>query len=160
MGITHTFVSTVADDPQSVAAGEVVPSNWNDAHIVSGVFNNENLFTEATVSTVDATVTTIATIAIPVSTTLMIDVRVVARRTGGLAGSTEDGGAYIVAAAYKNVAGVATEIGEGSLFSAEDQAGWAVTVTPSGSNALIQVTGAADNNISWKVSYKTFTVSS
>lgn len=32
MTIAHKFVSAIADDPAAVAAGEVVPSNWNDAH--------------------------------------------------------------------------------------------------------------------------------
>lgn len=32
MTISHKFVSLIPDDPAAVAAGEVVPSNWNDAH--------------------------------------------------------------------------------------------------------------------------------
>jgi len=113
----------------------------------------------ATTSTTDATVTTIATVAIPASTTVMIEARVTARRTGGSAGTAEDGAGYIVAAAYKNVAGTATEIGETSLFSAEDQAAWSCTITPSGANALIQVTGAANNNINWFAEYRSYSVS-
>ena len=35
MTVTHTFVSAIADDPAAVAAGEVVPSNWNANHTVS-----------------------------------------------------------------------------------------------------------------------------
>lgn len=30
--ITHAKVSTIADDPAAVAAGEVVPSDWNHNH--------------------------------------------------------------------------------------------------------------------------------
>ena len=33
--VKHPFVSTVADDPAAVAAGEVVPSNWNAAHTIT-----------------------------------------------------------------------------------------------------------------------------
>lgn len=112
------------------------------------------------VTTTDGTITTIATIAVPASTTVMIEARVTARRTGGAAGTAEDGAAYIIAAAYKNVAGTATEIGEGSIFSAEDQGAWSVTFTPSGSNTLMQVTGATDNNISWIATYRTYSISS
>lgn len=112
------------------------------------------------VTTTDATVTTIATIAIPSSTTVFIEAKVVARRTGGAAGTAEDGAAYMVDAVYKNVAGTATEIGETSIFSAEDQAGWDCTITPSGANALVQVTGAASNNVSWLITYRTYSVSS
>jgi hypothetical protein len=114
------------------------------------------LFTSvATVSTTDGTATTLATITIPPTTTMMIIAEVTARRTGGVAGTAEDGAAYIVAAAYKNVAGTATEIGETAMFTAEDQAGWACTFTASGANALLRVTGAADNNVNWRVQYRT-----
>lgn len=112
------------------------------------------------INTTNATTTTIVTVAIPSSTTVMINAKIVARRTGGSAGTAEDGAAYIIAAAYKNVSGTATEIGESSIFSAEDQAAWAVTVTPSSGNALIQVTGAANNNITWSCAYQTYSVSS
>ena len=117
------------------------------------------LFTlTGTISTTNATITTIATIVIPPETTMLIQARIVARRTGGSSGTAEDGAAYVICAAYKNVAGVATEIGESSLFSAEDQVGWAATVTPSGANALIQVTGAANNNVDWSCLYQTTAV--
>ncbi len=113
----------------------------------------------ATVSTTNATTTTIATIAIAASTTTMIEAYVTARRTGGSAGTAEDAAAYIIAACYKNVAGTATEVGESSIFSAEDQAGWSCAVNVSSGNALIQVTGAANNNINWSAIYKIYTVS-
>lgn len=35
MGITHTFVSGIADDATAAAAGEVLPSHWNAAHTIS-----------------------------------------------------------------------------------------------------------------------------
>lgn len=36
LSITHTFVSAIADDPAAVAAGKVVPSNWNSTHTLTG----------------------------------------------------------------------------------------------------------------------------
>ena len=112
-----------------------------------------------TVDTTDNTPTTIATIPIPSDTALFIEAKVVARRTGGVAGSDQDSAGYQVNAVYKNIGGTATETGEASIFSAEDQAGWSVTFTPDGGgNALIQVTGAVDNNVSWKVVYTTYSI--
>lgn len=35
MGVTHTFVSAIADDPAAAAAGQVLPSHWNAGHTVS-----------------------------------------------------------------------------------------------------------------------------
>jgi hypothetical protein len=34
--VTHTKVSAIADDPVAQAAGEVLPSDWNAAHTISG----------------------------------------------------------------------------------------------------------------------------
>lgn len=113
------------------------------------------------VATTDATLTTIATVAVPSNTTLMLEAHIVARRTGGTGGTAQDGAAYVVRGAYKNVAGTATIIGAVNAdFTAEDQAAWAATFNVSGGNVLIQVTGAANNNVTWHVTYKYYSVSS
>jgi hypothetical protein len=104
-------------------------------------------------ATTDDTPTTISTIPVPSSTTLRIFGEVIARRTGGTAGSAEDGAGYTFSATYKNVGGTATLIAS-TIDAHEDQAGWAVTFDASGSDALIEVTGAVDNNISWMVEYR------
>lgn len=104
-------------------------------------------------TTTDATVTTIHTVAIPTTTTIGLIAHVVARRTGGAAGTAEDGAFYIRAATFKNVAGTATQIGATTaLHTNEDQAGWDLTFAVAAGNALIQVTGAVDNNIVWHLS--------
>lgn len=114
------------------------------------------LFTrQATVSTTNGTITTIATITIPVGTTVLIEAKVAARRTGGSSGTDEDGAGYVIYAAYKNVTGTATEIGETAVFTAEDQAGWACAFSASGNTALLRVTGAANNNVDWMAMYRT-----
>jgi hypothetical protein len=41
--VTHTFVSGIADDPVAAAAGEVVPSNWNANHTVTGTVDSSQL---------------------------------------------------------------------------------------------------------------------
>lgn len=113
-----------------------------------------------TVNTTDATVTAIVTIACASDTTTCIDAIIVARRTGGSAGTAQDGAAYHVYSVLKNVAGTATEIAaETVTVIGEDQAGWTVTVTVSAANVLINVTGAVDNNISWVCDYHLTTVS-
>src|SRR3990167_94340 len=113
------------------------------------------------VTTTDATVTTVATIAIPASTTVVIELHVAARRTGGSAGVAEDGAGYVQQATYKNVAGTATLIGSVNVdYTAESQAAWDVTFAVSGSNVLIRVTGAVNNNISWYCSADVYQISS
>lgn len=44
LSVTHAFVSAIADDAGAVAAGEVVPSNWNAAHALSGGTTGSILF--------------------------------------------------------------------------------------------------------------------
>lgn len=103
-----------------------------------------------TVSTTNGTATTIHTIAIPASTTVQITAWVQARRTGGVAGTAEDGASYVRTWVYKTVAGTPTIIGAAAtVVTQEDQAGWDVTASVSGSNVVIQVTGAVNNNINW-----------
>lgn len=36
LSVTHGFTVAIADDPESVTAGEVLPSHWNAAHVVTG----------------------------------------------------------------------------------------------------------------------------
>lgn len=110
--------------------------------------------------TTDATVTTIYTQAIPVSTSLLSVGYVVARRTGGSSGTAEDGAAYRVEYLAKNASGTATVIGSVIAVIGESQAGWDLTVSASSGNVLVRVTGAANNNISWRYSRRTFQVAS
>jgi hypothetical protein len=102
------------------------------------------------VVTTDGSATTLLSLALLPSRTTLLRVQVIARRTGGSGGTAQDGAAYLLAAAYKMVAGTPTLIGSiGSLFSAEDQAGWNATLDVSGGNVRVRVTGAANNNVSW-----------
>lgn len=102
-------------------------------------------------ATTDATVTTINTIAVAASTTARVECNVIARRTGGASGTAEDGASYTVVVAVKGNAGTnASEIAAETVTTeAESQAGFNVTAAPSAGNELIQVTGAAGNNITW-----------
>lgn len=113
----------------------------------------------ARVATTDATVTTLHTQAIPVDHSVVVSGYVVARRTGGGAGSANDGAGYRVEFVAKNTSGTAALIGAGSVtVLGESQAGWDVTLSASSGNILIRVTGAASNNISWRGSFKTLSV--
>lgn len=113
-----------------------------------------------TVSTTNATVTTLATYTLPSSTTYGVEAIVVARRTGGSSGTAEDGARYKLSAVYKNVAGTATIIGSVHQEQVdEDQAGWDATLDVTGATVRVRVTGAANNNIDWKVITRVFQVS-
>lgn len=115
------------------------------------------------VATTDATVTTLHTVTIPASTTVNIVAMVVARRTGGAAGTAEDGASYMVIATVKNVAGVATLIPAGTflqLWAHESQAAWNATIDVTGATARVRVTGAASNDVTWHATVRVYMVSS
>jgi len=121
---------------------------------------NETLY-QNKATTTNATPTTIHTITIPATTTVGFSGSIVARRTGGGAGVAEDGAFYTFDGVYKNVAGAATVIGSPIVtVVGEDQAGWDVTFNPTGATVEIQVTGAANNDISWGLMLRTYLMSS
>lgn len=112
----------------------------------------------AKVLTTDATATGLVRISVPTNKTVMIDVFIAARRTGGSAGTIGDSAFYHLTGAYKNVAGTLTGIGTPTLIQGEDQVGWAVAFSSSGEFAVVTVTGAANNNITWEGTFSTYTV--
>jgi len=111
----------------------------------------------AIISTTDATATTIFSVVIPPTTTVFITADVAARRTGGSSGTAEDGAAYKIYGAFKNVSGSATLIGQGTTFVAEDQVAWGISFSVTADTAILQVTGAANNNINWTATYQSGT---
>jgi hypothetical protein len=114
------------------------------------------------VATVDATVTTLHTFILSASVTHAIEAIVIARRTGGAAGTAEDGARYRMSAAFKMVAGVATIIGAATILADEDQPAWDAAFVSSGladGVLRIRVTGAVDNNITWHMVARTYIVS-
>lgn len=106
-----------------------------------------------TVSTTDATVTTILTIPITTNAQTTLMVMVSARRTGGSGGAAADGASYIRGVSVKDNAGTPTIIGSSAMMTdQESQAGWDVTFDISTTNLRVRVTGAANNNIDWSAS--------
>lgn len=124
---------------------------------VSGAGSNIRLLAEsdfqaqqATVNTTDATVTTLATVAVPTNSSMLLEVRMVGRRTGGTSGSAGDAANYIRTARFKNVAGTVTMHNLHSDYTSEDQSTWNGTLDVSGTSARARVTGAANNNVTWE----------
>lgn len=111
--------------------------------------------------TTDATGTTVDVINLPVTTTLGIESVVVCRRTSGTAGTAEDGARIKLSAVFKNVAGIATQIGATTKVSDKDQAAWDANFTVSGIDASIsvKVNGTVNNAVSWRSYTTTYQVS-
>jgi len=119
------------------------------------------------VTTTDATATVIHTVAIPTSTVVYIEAKIVARRTGGTAavGATGDGYAAVVRNVYRNVAGTVTEGtpttgAELDWESAHDALWGSADIVVSGTNATVRVAGKADMNVTWHATIRTYQVGS
>ncbi len=127
--------------------------------LASTATNDDPTMTSAQnkVLTTDATATVIQTMTIPASTTVLVWAFVTARRTGGTAGTAEDGAGYSLSATFKLVAGAAVQIGATTNLSlAEDQVLWDCVFDVNAATARVKVTGAALNNISWSSTVLTF----
>jgi hypothetical protein len=111
------------------------------------------------VATTNATVTTLHTFTVPASTTYAVEVIVIARRTGGSAGTAEDGARYKLSAVYKNAAGTATIIGAITSTADESVAGYDATLDTTGASIRVRVTGVLNTNITWHMTARVYSVS-
>lgn len=114
---------------------------------------------QAQVSTTDATVTTLATVAVPTDSVLLITANVEARRTGGSAGTTGDSASYIRTVCAKNVGGTVTAPKSQADYTFEDQKSWDADIVVTGTNILVKINGATNNNVDWTVTYFVQTLS-
>lgn len=97
---------------------------------------------KARVTTSDATVTTLATIAIPTNEAMALDVLVSVRKDGTTANLYR-----IVGMAENNAGTAAVRISEKT--SDEDDTDWDVTLDASGGNVRVRVTGESTTNLEW-----------
>lgn len=117
-----------------------------------------SLRSEVMVKTTDATSTALIQIPVNDGFTLLIEAKIVCRRTGGTSGTNGDSAWYVLTGSYKNVGGVLTGVGIADIIGGEDQAAWTVGFSSLGSNAQVVVQGAAGNDITWKGSVSVYEV--
>lgn len=108
-----------------------------------------------TVTTTDATPTTIASLTIPTTTdtAYFVEAKFLARDTG-VAGTVAS---FIVRATFNNDGGTLSTVGT-DLVYAPPTITWTATVTTTGTDIIFQVTGAAGTTILWKGVVETITV--
>ena len=125
-------------------------SGLNDVNL-NGAINIANFktITSATINTTNSTPVVMSSIAIPTDTTVLVEIRIVGKRTGGTAGTTGDSATYMRYAKVKNVGGTLTLGTINSVYTYEDQVIWDATLVINGTNLDIQIIGATNNNITW-----------
>lgn len=114
--------------------------------------------TQVKVKTTDASVTAILRTRVIDGKTAMIQAHIVARRNGGTSGAAGDSAFYVLTGAYKNIGGTLTGVASPHLIGGEDQAAWNVGFTTSGGEAVVTVTGAANNDITWEAAVSVYEV--
>lgn len=109
----------------------------------------------ARVATTDNTLTTLYTFAVPNNTVYTIHATVLAKRTGGSAGSAGDALLWTFLGLLSNVAGTVSIIDTPDTVLkrsvTSSQTTWIVTPSVSGANALVKVKGPVNNNIDWQL---------
>lgn len=153
--IGYVLPSTI-DSTLPIQAGQLSVFNSSNVSLltqgVTGVCQYVSLCN--TVNTTSATTTTLQTISVPTASAYALRGFVKASRTGGASGTTGDSGTFFIQAGVKNPSGTASVIG-GGITAYTDQA-WTVALTPSGSSILVNVTGSANNNITWTLFLESF----
>jgi hypothetical protein len=130
---------------QSTLGGEVL-------RLTSVATNDDPLVSvyQQRVATTDATVTTLHSLATTTDYTYVVEVKVIARRTGGASGAAGDSAGYSLLGTFKNVAGTVTQVGTTSVVAThESQAAWDCVFDISTTNIRVRITGAAGNNVTW-----------
>lgn len=94
--------------------------------------------------------TVLQRIAIKESRATYIEALVVARRTGGTAGTDSDSAYYKLQGLFKNKSGTIYQVGAIVKDSSEDQAGWDCTFYADGTDVVVSATGASGNDIKWE----------
>lgn len=123
---------------------------------VNGVYEDT---TGATIATNDATVTPLETIPIPFDTVLMIESYITCRKTsGGDIKTIGKGNGYIRTVKAQNIGGVVTIGVIQSSFTSESITDYDSTFTVSGTNVVINVTGALNDNVTWNSITKKYNV--
>jgi hypothetical protein len=156
--LRQTYTPTGISDSNG-ATGDIA---WDDQRVhlkTSEGWKLKPLEYFGTVSTVNNTATTIVTIPTSSNETSLVEAWVVGHRTGGTAGSTNDGAAYFRRTRIKNNAGTVTTNDTTTEYTSEDQVSWNVTFVVSGTNVDIRVTGATNNNINWRCEARVIRIS-
>jgi hypothetical protein len=139
--------------PTSPNAGDTYQDGTHAYMYLNSTWKILDTILYATVNTTDANPTTLQTIAIPTNSAILIESRINSIKTGGTGTGTTGGtNSYIRVAKVKNVGGTVTLGTISSSYTNEDIAPFNATFVVSGTNVIVQVTGAASDNVTWTTS--------
>lgn len=156
IGVPYTPIGFNSINAKLHVSGVNVNSINQRLEPVLGVYEDT---TGATIPTIDDTVTPLETIPIPVDTTVMIESYITCRKTaGGGVGTIGEGNGYIRVVKAQNIGGVVTIGIVQSSFTSEAIPSFDATFAVSGTNIVVNVTGALDDNVTWNSITKKYRV--
>lgn len=156
VGTGEGITATVTDKPMSIIQNTVdVPVleiKTNDSPQIPqySIYQNSTQTSNNTLTTIHSISGLGASGSFDENTTIIG--YVIGVRTGGSAGTVGDVASYEIKQVYKNVGTTVTLVGGTVTAIGESNSSWDCQVNISGSDLLIQVQGATDNNINWIMS--------
>ena len=113
----------------------------------------------STVSTTNAAATTLKSIAIPNNSAMLITSNISCRKTAGAGvGTIGDANGYVRTTIAKNVGGVVSLGAIHTRYTSENIAPFNTTFVVSGTNVIVQVSGAINDDVDWSGVIKTVAV--
>jgi hypothetical protein len=153
-GMTYnktTNVLTVAGRVDADITGDVASSVRSLSSVAQAILNEFTL----SIITNNGVPSNTNLVSVGTGVISYLELTILAVRFGGSSGSAGDSAGYVLRAVYKNVAGTLSIVGSvDKTVIAEDQPAWDADITISGTNLRLTVTGAANNDVNWKVHYK------
>lgn len=144
----------VRQDTDGVEAMRVETYEASGTNVQERVFQFKGTTTNAAITTVGTITNTM--LGLSANGAVGIVATCVGRRTGGTGGSVGDSGVYHYRRGYKLVSSTMSGIAAASVDAWEDQAAWDFVISGSGTDLLVRVTGAANNNVSWVVTVRAY----
>ena len=110
----------------------------------------------STLQTLTAAPGTLKSIAIPLNSAMLITANISCRKSAGVGvGTIGDANGYVRTVIAKNVAGVVTLGAVQTSYTSENITAFNATFVVSGTNVLVQVTGALNDTVDWSGVIKT-----
>lgn len=165
VGVNLEFTIEIEETPRPVASGLTIgntPTGNVVLSLTSTATNDDPIenVVQGRRTTTSATSQPLHTYTIPASTTVTVVGVVTVRRTGGTAGTAEDGAGYWVMFVAKNVSGTATIIGAQIIPIGQSQLYGGVILQESTNTIVVRFSGATDTNMTAHWTGRDYPVSS
>jgi hypothetical protein len=146
--IDMTYNSGTKKISSDIVANSITDTQVNKISLTK-IEDAQNKNYESSVLTTNNVVTNILAVNCAVESSILMEAKFVARRTGGTAGTAGDGATFIRSFRVKSIGGVVTIHDIQSDFTSKDNSLMNVSFAVVGTNVELRVRGVSNNNIQW-----------